>query len=325
MWNFTTIRESMYKAFLMLSVPKKKTEQEIPQNPSATEDPPKPDAVIKLEWERPASSDVTVLASFHVALMAKMEDILNKLESITTEIETLQERNIYMALNLDTLTAEVTRARTVEESAITLLHELAAQIKANVDDPTALNGIVDQLKTSTDALASAVADSAGVTPMKTVILNADSKTEPTVAVTLPEVLPPVVHVEAEQVVPKVDVTSPEPQVEVTVEPAPAPVVAAVEAAPPADVANPEVNIPAPAATDAAPSGELATAVIETPAGQTDVTVTADAAKADQVGAATGVDPVAVVADAVAASPDVTAAPEVPAADAAPAADAPVTP
>lgn len=77
-----------------------------------------------------------------------------------------------MALNLDTLTAEVTRVATVQESAVALLTALAAELDkvaaelaiANdkLDDPIDTSGLDElaaKLKASTDALAGAIADS----------------------------------------------------------------------------------------------------------------------------------------------------------------------
>lgn len=74
-----------------------------------------------------------------------------------------------MALNLDSLTAEVARVQTVQASAVTLLdsltHELekisadlAAQSSSGAADTAALNDLIDKLKVSTDGLAAAVAN-----------------------------------------------------------------------------------------------------------------------------------------------------------------------
>ena len=235
----------------------------------------------------------------------RLLEILTMLKVIANDIKLVQERDINMALNLEALTAEVSRVKTVQDSAIVLLKQLGDAIKANVDDPAALNKIVDDLKVSTDALAAAVATSTVAAPTTEVILHADDPTTPTVKVVLPEVLPEVVKVDAEVVVPSVDPASTEPQVVVTVEPAPAAVAEAVEAAPAAEVADPAVTVPSN-------EGELVTDVIKTDEGQTDVVVAAPAEVHEEVKAEAGVDIVESVKEAFEAVPEVVAAPEAPA-------------
>ncbi len=61
-----------------------------------------------------------------------------------------------MAL-LDTLTADVANLTTVDQSAVTLINGLAAQIKAAGTDPVALKALTDQMEAQTSALAAAVA------------------------------------------------------------------------------------------------------------------------------------------------------------------------
>lgn len=62
-----------------------------------------------------------------------------------------------MASALDTLTEQVARSITIEESAITLIEGLAAQIAAAGTDPVALATLQANLSASADALAAAVA------------------------------------------------------------------------------------------------------------------------------------------------------------------------
>jgi hypothetical protein len=90
-------------------------------------------------------------------------EILEALQSILlrlTKIESNQEK--IMAL-LDNLTAAVTNETTVEQSAITLIAGLAAQIQTlinnsgNTVDPVALQKLVDAMTASQAALAAAVA------------------------------------------------------------------------------------------------------------------------------------------------------------------------
>ena len=67
----------------------------------------------------------------------------------------LAKENI-MASDLDSLTAEVTNNTSVEQSAITLIQNLAAAITAAGTDPVALASLVSQLQTNDAALAAAV-------------------------------------------------------------------------------------------------------------------------------------------------------------------------
>ncbi len=59
--------------------------------------------------------------------------------------------------DLTGLTAEVTRNTSVEQSALTLIQGLAAQLAAAGTDPVALKALQDQLTQNDDALAAAVA------------------------------------------------------------------------------------------------------------------------------------------------------------------------
>jgi hypothetical protein len=59
--------------------------------------------------------------------------------------------------DLDNLSAQVEKNTTVEESAVTLISGLAAQIAALKNDPVALQGLVDRLNSSATDLANAVA------------------------------------------------------------------------------------------------------------------------------------------------------------------------
>lgn len=199
-----------------------------------------------------------------------------------------------MALNLDRLAQEVTRVATVHASAMSLLKKLTGELEAvsaelaakaaqvpPVIDTAPLDALIDQLKASTDNLAGAVSASVDVKPVKEVVLNADNPAVPTVSVVMPEILPENVEVHAEVVVDKVDPVSTEPQVVVTVEPAPA-----------------------------APAADAVVDTIVTPADQVDVTVAAPADVHAEVKAEAGVDVVEAVKEAFEAAPEVVAEPKV---------------
>lgn len=69
---------------------------------------------------------------------------------------TLLNLGAIMSAELDALTAQVTQSTTIEQSAITLIQGMAAQIAANVNSPAALTALSQQLSTSATALAAAV-------------------------------------------------------------------------------------------------------------------------------------------------------------------------
>lgn len=97
------------------------------------------------------------------------ESIMNKkIDSMIAKIDAINERITKMALNLDTLMAEVERTKGVQDSAILLLKHLADELKEISDklaatpkempvDTSGLDALVEKLKGSTDALADAVA------------------------------------------------------------------------------------------------------------------------------------------------------------------------
>jgi len=214
----------------------------------------------------------------------------------TDKLANLTERIEKMTIDLTKLTDEVTRAQTVQSSAVVLIQELAkkfeevsAQLAAKAAevppsfDPAPLNDLIDKLKNSTDSLAGAVANSAGVTPMKEVILNADNPAVPTVVVTMPEVMPEVVTVTAEPIVDKVDPVSSEPQIAITVEPAKDSVVT---------------------------SENVVTDVIKTEEGHVDVVVAADADHHAEVKDEHKIDMIEETKAAFEATPEVTAEPVV---------------
>jgi len=67
------------------------------------------------------------------------------------------ERITTMSAELDRLTTEVGETRTVVDSAVLLLGQLADLIRANATDPAALNALADDLDRQQGDLAAAVA------------------------------------------------------------------------------------------------------------------------------------------------------------------------
>lgn len=226
--------------------------------------------------------------------LKKIKEKLYEYDDIKLSLSNLIERVEKMNIDLTVLTEEVARARTVQSSAVVLIQNLAKELEAvsaqlaakaaevpPTFDPAPLNDLIAKLKDSTDGLSQAVASSAGVIPMKEVIMNADNPAVPTVSVTMPEVMPEVVTVTATPIVDTVDPTSTEPQVAIVVEPAKDTVVT---------------------------SENVVTDVIQTEPGLVDVVVAADAEKHEEVKAETTVDAIAEVKAAYEATPEVTAEP-----------------
>ncbi len=79
-----------------------------------------------------------------------------KLDQILDAVKTLIEQEKIIMADLTTLTAQVQQNTDVEASAIVLLNGLSAQIASIKNDPVALQALADQLKTSSDSLASAI-------------------------------------------------------------------------------------------------------------------------------------------------------------------------
>lgn len=67
-----------------------------------------------------------------------------------------------MQQTIENLRVEVERNSSVDDSAITLLTTLAARIEELKNDPTALQALVDNMRSSSDALAAAVAANTAV-------------------------------------------------------------------------------------------------------------------------------------------------------------------
>jgi len=95
-----------------------------------------------------------------MATLKTMGATLNRIELRQTQhgqiLGALLTGEQLMSAQLDTLTAQVTEVETVEQSAITLIQGLAAQIAAIKDDPAAIQALADRLKASSTALAAAI-------------------------------------------------------------------------------------------------------------------------------------------------------------------------
>lgn len=90
--------------------------------------------------------------------------IEKKLDTIITLLERLLNQEMTMSKELDDLTAQVAANTQVEQSAVTLIQGIAAQLAAAGTDPVKLQALHDQLKSSADALAAAVAANTPAAP-----------------------------------------------------------------------------------------------------------------------------------------------------------------
>lgn len=90
---------------------------------------------------------------------AKLDRIINLLQAVLF-------KEARMSAELDALSAQVAATNTVEQSAITLLEGIAAQLAAIKDDPAKIEALATSLKAQSDSLAAAVAANtpAGPTP-----------------------------------------------------------------------------------------------------------------------------------------------------------------
>ena len=89
-------------------------------------------------------------------ILTELLEIPQDLRKIKNLLHRLLERQGEIMADLTQLQAEVERNTAVDESAITLLNGLAAQIESIKTDPAALQALANSLKSSSDALAQAV-------------------------------------------------------------------------------------------------------------------------------------------------------------------------
>jgi chromosome segregation ATPase len=96
------------------------------------------------------------LSDLMAAINSARDDLVGRLRSLQASVDAITRREIAMSAELDTLTAAVANATTVEESAITLLNGLSAQIVALKNDPVALQALADSVNSEATKLADAV-------------------------------------------------------------------------------------------------------------------------------------------------------------------------
>lgn len=107
---------------------------------------------------------IITIVDFIIDVYRKVKKFLCALYNLTNILERIEQ----MAINLNSLAAEITRVQTVQASAVTLLTSLTKELESisadlasksaeGANDAAALNELIDKLKVSTDDLATAVA------------------------------------------------------------------------------------------------------------------------------------------------------------------------
>jgi hypothetical protein len=89
-------------------------------------------------------------------VMAKLVKIELEQQEQTGLLSALFARSQIMSAEMDTLSAQVTQTLTVEQSALTLIQGIAAQVADAAGDRTKSLALSATLKTSADALAAAI-------------------------------------------------------------------------------------------------------------------------------------------------------------------------
>jgi translation initiation factor 1 (eIF-1/SUI1) len=98
------------------------------------------------------------------ALGERLERALVLLARISTTLKRIERKEAEMSQALDDLSAQVAANTTVEQSAITLIKGIAAQLAAAGSDPAKLAELKTTLNTSATALADAVAANTPAAP-----------------------------------------------------------------------------------------------------------------------------------------------------------------
>ena len=109
---------------------------------------------------------VAKVQALHAAIddfFGTQSPIESKLDRVLALLGTGKSGETIMAL-LDALTAQVAQNTSLEQSAITLIQGLAAQLQAAAGDPVQVQALASQLQTSASALAAAITANTPATP-----------------------------------------------------------------------------------------------------------------------------------------------------------------
>lgn len=101
---------------------------------------------------------------FNKSLHKKLDTIIYEQTLVNRRVKLLLEGYIKVMANLDSLKAALEADTSATNSAITLIEELAAQIKAVSADQAAVDALADQFAAQAKALADAVAANTPAAP-----------------------------------------------------------------------------------------------------------------------------------------------------------------
>lgn len=89
-------------------------------------------------------------------IMERLTRVEQKIDNVTALQRATLSEGFLMASNLDTVIAKVTQLETTNDSAITLLGQLAQMIRDNSTDQTALLALADRIDADKNKMADAI-------------------------------------------------------------------------------------------------------------------------------------------------------------------------
>jgi hypothetical protein len=95
---------------------------------------------------------------------AKLDTLLGRLDQDTTEQTANAHLETLLMAKIDDLEAEVTKVGTVQESAITLINDIAQQLRDSRANDPRIQAVIDSLDQRATALAAAVTANTPATP-----------------------------------------------------------------------------------------------------------------------------------------------------------------
>lgn len=104
-----------------------------------------------------------------VSLGAKLNALHGSISVLSAKLDAILAKEEQNMATLDDITTAVANEKTVEDSVVTLLQQLSAQLQAAMasNDPAAMQAIVDQLNANAQTLADAVTSNTPTPPAPT--------------------------------------------------------------------------------------------------------------------------------------------------------------
>lgn len=97
-------------------------------------------------------------------VLARLEHLARQNHRIEQKLDRILNKENRIMADLTQLSADVANTTSVEESAITLINNIAAQLAAAASDPAAIQALSDSLNTEAASLAAAVAANTPAAP-----------------------------------------------------------------------------------------------------------------------------------------------------------------